>query len=375
MERLGGMNSRSGAALTCVPWPSGPSHFRDCSSEAVEVLSMGGQMGMAQPYGLQSPERNSVRQPRTGGASVSSRSVVPSNWQVSPNMELFARSPIQAGNSLGTISRGIDSRMNDGFAYYLDRGNGQLTRLIPADVLPPLNEIPAREPEALGMVVLPPLRAGPPKGSAEMNHPVTIKAVQQHALRQAPDSVQKHIDRIVATSPSAAKKTKIYCDKWIHEGVCAFTQQGCKYKHEMPFDEATQHSLGLFQGFPSWWKKGQEDMKRLSGSESLLSEGMRLANSIGNSAAKDQMWQNSQLVKTSGAITPPTRPEGKPLDSSRTEFTNAPVAPFIWGPIGPPRKAPSGSGSWGNGSGSKGFERNGVSLGFSTQDLVGRRVK
>lgn len=52
---------------------------------------------------------------------------------------------------------------------------------------------------------------------------------------------------------------KIYCDKWIHEGVCAFTQQGCKFKHEMPQDEATQKSLGLFHGFPAWWKKRADE--------------------------------------------------------------------------------------------------------------------
>lgn len=27
----------------------------------------------------------------------------------------------------------------------------------------------------------------------------------------------------------------------------------------MPFDEVTQRSLGLFQGFPAWWKKRNEE--------------------------------------------------------------------------------------------------------------------
>lgn len=58
------------------------------------------------------------------------------------------------------------------------------------------------------------------------------------------------------------RRPKIYCDKWVHEGVCAFTQQGCKYKHEMPFDKVTQHQLGLFHGFPAWWKKHQADLSR-----------------------------------------------------------------------------------------------------------------
>ncbi|KAK8084852.1 hypothetical protein PG997_006123 [Apiospora hydei] len=58
------------------------------------------------------------------------------------------------------------------------------------------------------------------------------------------------------------RRPKIYCDKWVHEGVCAFTQQGCKYKHEMPFDKMTQHQLGLFHGLPAWWKKHQAELAR-----------------------------------------------------------------------------------------------------------------
>jgi hypothetical protein len=52
-----------------------------------------------------------------------------------------------------------------------------------------------------------------------------------------------------------ARREKIYCDKWLHEGVCAFTQMGCKYKHEMPMDKATQLSLGLNHGLPNWYRR------------------------------------------------------------------------------------------------------------------------
>lgn len=54
------------------------------------------------------------------------------------------------------------------------------------------------------------------------------------------------------------RREKIYCDKWIHEGVCAFTQMGCKYKHEMPMDKATQLSLGLNHGIPNWYRRAYE---------------------------------------------------------------------------------------------------------------------
>lgn len=41
------------------------------------------------------------------------------------------------------------------YAYCLDRGNGQYTRLIPADMLPPLVDIPALQQGCMGMTVLP----------------------------------------------------------------------------------------------------------------------------------------------------------------------------------------------------------------------------
>ncbi len=68
--------------------------------------------------------------------------------------------------------------------------------------------------------------------------------------------MQFHIDSIVASSmQSPPRREKIYCDKWIHEGVCAFTQMGCKYKHEMPTDKVTQVSLGLNHGLPNWYRR------------------------------------------------------------------------------------------------------------------------
>jgi hypothetical protein len=51
------------------------------------------------------------------------------------------------------------------------------------------------------------------------------------------------------------RREKIFCDKWIHEGTCAFTQMGCKYRHEMPMDRDTQQSLGLNHGLPNWYRR------------------------------------------------------------------------------------------------------------------------
>ncbi|KAK0720573.1 hypothetical protein B0H67DRAFT_682471 [Lasiosphaeris hirsuta] len=152
------------------------------------------------------------------------------------------------------------------YAYCFDRGNGEFTRLIPADMLPPLRDIPAIQNSSTGMKVLPmPMGLGPDGRSSNFEM-VSLRQDEPAASTTSSSSktdIQSHIDSIVASAPSHnAKRTKIYCDKWVHEGVCAFTQQGCKYKHEMPFDKATQHSLGLFHGLPAWWKKHQSELAR-----------------------------------------------------------------------------------------------------------------
>ena len=87
-----------------------------------------------------------------------------------------------------------------------------------------------------------------------------------------------HIDNIVAstaTPPTVAtpnaisihtgptRPAKIWCDKWIHEGKCAFTQQGCKYRHEMPMDTETQERLGLFSGPPAWFLRKRTTETRM----------------------------------------------------------------------------------------------------------------
>lgn len=71
------------------------------------------------------------------------------------------------------------------------------------------------------------------------------------------DSIVAQASQSPAASSKPPRREKIYCDKWIHEGVCAFTQLGCKYKHEMPMDKATQLSLGLNHGLPTWYKRAQ----------------------------------------------------------------------------------------------------------------------
>lgn len=44
---------------------------------------------------------------------------------------------------------------------------------------------------------------------------------------------------------------KVYCTHWLSKGNCAYMQQGCIYKHEIPRDQETWESLG-FHTIPGW---------------------------------------------------------------------------------------------------------------------------
>ncbi|KAI8171783.1 Chromatin remodeling factor mit1 [Colletotrichum sp. SAR 10_65] len=254
------------------------------------------------------------------------------------------------------------------YAYCLDRGNGNYTRLVPADTLPPLVGIPAVQHGAEGMLVLP-----SPRGLDHQNPSGgTIQPV----------AFKKRIDHIVASSPAPPKKPKIYCDKWVHEGVCAFTQQGCKYKHEMPLDKATQHSLGLFHGLPTWWKKQQAELQRqqqqqqqqeASGTETFydarqpqqgaLPSPIRSEKDPSSPARASQSWRRVEGVRPQGHMrsSSPTRQNESGYRTTAGKFPPAPAhepkltfeaeqrtaypqgmispaSPCVWGPIGPPSK-------------------------------------
>ena len=122
---------------------------------------------------------------------------------------------------------------------------------------------------------------------------------------------QGQVDRAVATVRLSPKKNKVYCDKWVHEGICAFTQQGCRYKHEMPYDKATQRSLGLFHGLPAWWRKLQADQQR-QGRVSTADEepqdkavavpggpNRALAGSVPDTPALQQDWRKGESAAAS----------------------------------------------------------------------------
>ncbi|KAI2464456.1 hypothetical protein F4781DRAFT_436423 [Annulohypoxylon bovei var. microspora] len=287
------------------------------------------------------------------------------------------------------------------YAYCFDRGNGQYTRLVPVDMLPPLKDVPALQQGNAGMMILPLPLGRPPNGRSSNTEAVSLKS-PPHTPSSPSDTIQSRIDNIVASTPptpphhhqpslslssggsglgiSASGSTatalaaasgahghahsyslpqhfdgghgrggqgghshsnpnhnssghggqsnaggggsgggggaggqqpqrrpKIYCDKWVHEGVCAFTQQGCKYKHEMPFDKVTQHALGLFHGFPAWWKKHQADLSRQREGPGPA-PGAGIAAALGDGAQELTGLSASRFMSRGGAPGPGAAP-------------------------------------------------------------------
>ncbi|KEZ38618.1 hypothetical protein SAPIO_CDS10615 [Scedosporium apiospermum] len=227
--------------------------------------------------------------------------------------------------SNGTLVSAVPSepRLDSAFAYCYDRGNGQYTRLIPADLLPELKDIPRMQNSSAGMIVLPQPMGIPPAGVASNTCPVVIKS-PRNGTAQASDSIQSQIDNIVKSAP--VRRPKIYCDKWVHEGVCAFTQQGCKYKHEMPFDRQTQHQLGLFHGLPAWWKKHQAELQRQRdvsepASPTAPMSAKQSATPVAENSGERQGWRPETVKRNTSPLSSPT--------PSTTVSNNSPASPRL----------------------------------------------
>lgn len=78
-----------------------------------------------------------------------------------------------AGAGLGTC--GVLSPADQAYAYCLDRGDGEYTRLIPADMLPEMQDVPRRQRSAEGMAVLPVPGGRTPRGVRGATCPIVFK--------------------------------------------------------------------------------------------------------------------------------------------------------------------------------------------------------
>lgn len=219
MDRSGGLASRQGS-ISHMPWPSETSaftsHLRQYSVESAMERQLGfdrshpslssyyfqlsgqdGRDAIREPQQMAYPSQqhmNNIMTMSPVAATPASRGLASSNWRTigqegnnftrahsrAQPSSSFAMAPMEQGDARGTVAGSglVPSTiggMSDGYAYYLNRGDGQVTRLIPADVLPSLNEIPPRELEQRGMIVLPLPRGMRPSGTADMNFAVTVK--------------------------------------------------------------------------------------------------------------------------------------------------------------------------------------------------------
>lgn len=95
--------------------------------------------------------RGSTQQDGIGSSTTASQHTASSSrTSVGSNFE-----SLPAG--AGFLSYAFEGNTPSSYCYYLDRGSGQFTRLIPADMLPPMKGLPGREEEHDGMVILQPL--------------------------------------------------------------------------------------------------------------------------------------------------------------------------------------------------------------------------
>ncbi|RKF61602.1 putative c-x8-c-x5-c-x3-h type zinc finger protein [Erysiphe neolycopersici] len=224
--------------------------------------------------------------------------------------------------------RPSDAQLDVAYAYGIRRHDGSITRLIRADHIntPLMNPRLPRWQAEEGLIILPHPRQLSPDSRGGID-PI----IPQHKIRElnqsttpnmlrtsARDSnqIQHQIDTITSTRTKESESTtqrrkKVYCDKWVHEGVCAFTQVGCKFKHEMPTDRKTQIAVGLNHGFPNWYRRACGQKMSLY-SEPILNHNQ--------SRATDDTWRyQPNTISHHFPLTP-----GK--STSRTAF----------GPIRPP---------------------------------------
>ncbi|KAK0108365.1 hypothetical protein ONS95_003177 [Cadophora gregata] len=274
--------------------------------------------------------------------------------QYDPNYPMMGIPPGHRGYSqlvgdnsvpLSTVCPGPVSAMPEqvqtAYGYGMRRPDGSYTRLLPADEFP-VTGVPRRQgPE--GLIIVPATMQQAPGPNAP-DRMVPIEVVQklppltlvrpELSMQPPPyDSTQQRIDSIVQSSSMSTaprRREKIYCDKWIHEGVCAFTQMGCKYKHEMPFDRATQLTLGLNHGIPNWYRRAH--------SNNMLPEGPppRSTTSPESSGKRlEAPWrrlEGSSSNYRQGDQSRQARPSGNSLPAA-TRATDKSVL----GPIAPPR--------------------------------------
>ncbi len=72
------------------------------------------------------------------------------------------------------------------------------------------------------------------------------------SIEDDPSTRTCRLDRVdMLQKKQRRRDKKVYCTYWLSKGNCAYMQQGCIYKHEIPKDQETWESLG-FHTIPGW---------------------------------------------------------------------------------------------------------------------------
>ena len=114
------------------------------------------------------------------------------------------------------------------------------------------------------------------------------KRVDAKAMHSASDdddlsTITSRLDRGDEVQKAQRRRgKKVYCTHWLSKGNCAYMQQGCIYRHEIPRDQETWESLG-FHTIPGWLQAkssawiNQHLRKSRDLSEDLSAQGLSVA--------------------------------------------------------------------------------------------------
>lgn len=93
----------------------------------------------------------------------------------------------------------------------------------------------------------------------------------------------------------------------------------------MPVDESIQRSLGLFQGFPGWWKKRQEEQK-MADSVTELTQSPTGRNRVWPAHDSNHAGSHGLLRARDSAA--------HDQQTARSQWMKNGIVPFIRGPLG-----------------------------------------
>lgn len=118
---------------------------------------------------------------------------------------------------------------------------------------------------------------------------------------------------------------KVYCSHWMRTGECDYVQQGCVYKHVMPFDLPLLNALG-YQDIPKWYREKFGIGKLTAAPGSGASMGGKSSKSAAAFQRMGKMSSSKQMSKKSQPTPRPkttsTDPISIPMDKAIRNWHN-----------------------------------------------------